>query len=73
MKNTKKLIQKELKDHIKSLNTDFKDQYGEELNVQKGEKVSDAIDFADIDSIDFNIGFEQGFMRGLEVALSKFK
>jgi len=74
-------IQKELQDHIDTLNE--KDEEGEETysqyrftldynDDQQEETIAELIENADIDSVDFNIGFEQGYMRGLEVALSRF-
>jgi hypothetical protein len=68
-------IQKELDEHIKTLNEDYL-QYKIELtngDEDNMELVSDLVRDADIDSIEFNIGFEQGYMRGLEVALSLTK
>jgi len=71
--NTKQKVQKELDEHIEMLNTEFKEQYEDELDLEEGETVAEGIRDTDIDTIDFNIGFEQGYMRGLEVALSNFK
>lgn len=75
----KELIQKEIKDHIDTLNE--KDEEGEEtyehykveLCGDPDDMISELIRDADIDSTEFNIGFEQGYLRGLEVALSVIK
>lgn len=80
--NNKELIQKELDEAIKSLNE--KDENGEEVfsyyrddldynEERAGETIAELIESADIDSTEFNIGFEQGYLRGLEVALSVVK
>jgi hypothetical protein len=72
-------VKKELQDHIDTLNE--KDEEGEEVfsqyrmtldfNDNEPEKTTaDLVREADLDNVDFNIGFEQGYMRGLEVALS---
>lgn len=74
-----KLIQKELNNYIIDLNA--KDENGEEiyshyrseldfLDNDTETSISDLIKDADIESTDFNIGFEQGYMRGLEVAIN---
>lgn len=80
MQKIKKLIQEELDNHIFELNR--KEDDGEEvyshyrtecfdyLASDDETPISDLIKDADIESTDFNIGHEQGFMRGLEVALS---
>lgn len=74
-----KLIQKELDNYIDTLNLTEDDgeevysQYRDELSDTPEDDdtpISDLIRNADLESIDFNIGFEQGYMRGLEVALS---
>lgn len=78
----KNKIQEELDDHITTLNE--KDEEGDEMfsyyrsELEYGadeseETIADLVENADIDSVDFNIGFEQGYMRGLQVALSHFK
>lgn len=77
----KELIKKELQDHIDTLNEKDEEgdevysQYRSELEYQADEEetIAELIKNADIDSVDFNIGFEQGYMRGLEVALSHCK
>lgn len=71
----KDAIKKELEEHKQTLNEEYlhyKDELtnGDENNTQT---VAELIRDADIDSIEFNIGFEQGYMRGLEVALSHCK
>lgn len=72
------LIQKELDDHINNLNE--KDENGEVYSHYRSEldwndsqpetPISDLVKDADLESPDFNIGFEQGYMRGIEQALS---
>jgi hypothetical protein len=69
----KELIQKEINDHIKTLNSEDFEHYRREIDTnedRQDETVAELVASADIDSVDFNIGFEQGYMRGLEVALS---
>ena len=66
-------IEKALDEHRKLINTDFREQYAEELGLDEGENVAQAVYDCDYESIDFNIGFEQGYMRGLEVALTILK
>lgn len=77
----KELIQKELQDHIDTLNQKEEDgeevlsYYRAELDLfgdSKEETIAELIENADLDNTDFNIGFEQGYMRGLKVALSVF-
>jgi hypothetical protein len=75
----KEKIQEAILEQVKMLNE--KDEKGEDVfssyrmeldfnddkqNTTTAELVRDA----DIDSVDFNIGFEQGYLRGLETALS---
>ena len=78
----KELIQKEIQDHIDTLNE--KDEEGEEMfwnyrseidtnEDRQDESIAELVESADFDSTEFNIGFEQGYMRGLEVALSVIK
>lgn len=77
----KELIQKEIQNHFDTLNE--KDEEGDEVfatyrseleyQADEEETIAELIASADIDSIDFNIGFEQGYLRGLEVALSVIK
>jgi hypothetical protein len=68
----KNKIQEELDNHIQELNEDGLSYKIELTNDDEDntELVSDLIRDADLENIDFNIGFEQGYMRGLEVALS---
>ena len=64
-------IKNELDNHIKEL--DEYEHYRGDLTNYKDEEetpISDLIRNADFESIDFNIGFEQGYIRGLEVAIS---
>ena len=77
----KELIQKEIDEAIAHLNE--KDEEGDEVyshyraeleyQADDEETIAELIKNADIDSTDFNIGFEQGYMRGPEVALSVIK
>jgi len=66
-------LQKLIQEHKDTVDEDF-DYYRYELNGDaehnKDKKTSELVDLADIDSPDFNIGFEQGMMRGYEYALS---
>lgn len=68
-------IQKELDEHRQMLNDECLSYKIELTNDDQDntETVADLVRDADIDSIEFNIGFEQGYMRGLEVALSIIK
>lgn len=65
-------IQNELDNHINELNEDCSHYKDELTNYDEDntELVSNLIKDADLESIDFNIGHEQGYIRGLEVALS---
>lgn len=76
------LIQKELDEAIATLNE--RDEDGDEVfsnyraeldynGYKDEESIDELIAGADLDSTDFNIGFEQGYLRGLEVALSTLK
>lgn len=75
------LIQKEIDEsiaHLNELDTDGEEVYShyrDELQYKedKSETIADLIQNADLDNTDFNIGFEQGYLRGLEVALSLLK
>ena len=80
--NMKELIQKEIQNHIDTLNE--KDEEGEEMfwnyrseidtnEDRQDETIAELVADADFDSTEFNIGFEQGYLRGLEVALSVIK
>lgn len=86
LEETRNKIQKELDDHIETLNEVEEDGDGEKYEVfshyradldyndnQKDESIAELVRDADIDSTEFNIGFEQGYLRGLEVALSVVK
>lgn len=78
----KEKIQKEIDEYIEELNSKEEDgeevysHYRSELDYnddRKDETIAELIRDADLDCTDFNIGFEQGYMRGLEVALSLTK
>lgn len=82
IKESVRLIKKEIQDHIDTLNE--KDDEGEEMlwsyrneidtnDDRQDESISELVASADFDSTEFNIGFEQGYLRGLEVALSVIK
>jgi hypothetical protein len=75
-------IKRELTEQIDNLNA--KDEEGNETyghyrseldynDDRTDESISELIISADIDSTEFNIGFEQGIIRGLEIALSHCK
>lgn len=69
-------IEKELQHHREMLNTELREQYAHELELDHEDEsidVAQAVLDCDYESMDFNIGFEQGYMRGLEVALSLIK
>lgn len=62
----KTIAEKLLKEHIETLNTEY-EHYKEEYDTNKDYKTtSDMLRDLDIDSIEFNAGFEQGYMRALE-------
>ena len=70
-KDMKTIIEKELYEQIECLNQDFK-HYLSELNQDNsGITVGEAISNADIDSIEFNIGYEQGYIHALKNILRK--
>lgn len=63
-------IKKELDEQKEMLNNDF-ESYREELSYNDNTTtIAELVENANLDSVDFNIGFEQGYMRGLEIALS---
>jgi hypothetical protein len=78
----KQLIQKEIDEAIATLNFIEEDgsecyaHYRAEIDFtddRKDETIAELVASADFDNIDFNVGFEQGYLRGLEVALSVIK
>ena len=67
---TKKEIEKMLDDHKKDMNSVDYEHYFMEYN--KGEKTTyEVIENVDIDSTEFNIGFEQGYTYALKAVLNK--
>lgn len=79
---TREKIQKEINNCKDALNEKEDDggevfsHYRSEIDFtgdREGETISELIESADIESTEFNIGFEQGYLRGLEVALSIVK
>lgn len=63
-------VQNTLDEHITTLNTEY-EHYKDHLidsysNTENTQTVAELVRDADIDSIEFNIGFEQGYMRALE-------
>jgi hypothetical protein len=68
----KEEAQKMLEEHIQELEN--YDHYRMELDPEDenpSKTIAELIRDADIDCIDFNIGFEQGYMRSLEELLNK--
>lgn len=63
--------QKMLTDHKTALDNDFWSQYHQEYDFTEYSTTTDGIRDLDIDSIDFNAGFEQGFLYALETLLDK--
>lgn len=54
-----------LTEHIENLNNDYqhyKDEYGKKDSVTVSEMIQDL----DIDSMEFNAGYEQGYMHALQ-------
>ena len=45
--------------------------YRDELGGSKEDKIADLIENCDWESEDFNVGFEQGFIRGMESVLQE--
>jgi hypothetical protein len=73
------ILKQKLSEAITDLNQKDKDgqevysEYRAQLdynNTAQSNTITELIQNADIDSIDFSIGFEQGYLRGLETALS---
>jgi hypothetical protein len=72
----KTAIEIELNEQKIMLNSGDYEYYRDELDPEgerKEETTAELIEGADFENVDFNIGFEQGYLRGLEVALSHFK
>jgi hypothetical protein len=61
-----KYIKEILAEHEHNLNVDLDDQYRDEFNFEDGQTCVDGIRDLDIDSMDFNGGFECGYLRALE-------
>jgi hypothetical protein len=68
---TTKQIEKELKDHRKSLKE--YEHYRDSIAPDSKEPIATLIEDCDFESDDFNIGFEQGYIRGMENLLSLSK
>jgi hypothetical protein len=66
IKKERARIEKIYKDYLVDLET--YDQYVDEYGT-KGQKVINVIKNLDIDSIDFNAGFEQGYLFALQAVL----
>lgn len=68
------IIQKELDTYIKTLN-EFEHYRSDLTNYEDDTEtpISELIENADFDTPEFNIGFDQGYMRGLEVVLNLLK
>jgi len=71
MDTIKKQIEKEIADFKKELET--YDQYREYDGGDEKLSIVEIIESLDLDNLDFNAGFEQGYLRGLEVSLSIIK
>jgi len=74
MKLTTEDIQKEIDDHKESL-MEYDEQYRPEFDFPGNEDktIVELIEDCDWESPDFNIGFEQGYIRGMEVLLALSK
>lgn len=57
-------IKKGIKEHRESL--EEYDHYRDTLEGEESEEIADLIENCDWDSEDFNIGFEAGFLAGME-------
>lgn len=60
---TTKQIQKEIADQQNNL--EQYDHYRDELGGSDEDTIADLVENADIDSIDFHVGYEQGFLHAL--------
>lgn len=68
---TTKQIEKEIADHRLSL--EEYEQYRDSIAPDSTESIATLIEECDFESDDFNIGFEQGYIRGMENLLSLSK
>ncbi len=68
MKTTIENVKKALREHINELNSSYNDHYRAEYEdvYNKDQTTADLISYLDIDSTEFNAGFEQGYMKALE-------
>lgn len=67
----KELVKEALESHRYSLNSWDFEHYRDSINSEETEmKISDMIEDCDFENEDFNIGFEQGYIRGMENILS---
>ena len=63
-------IQREIDGHKKYLNEDFEQYRDMEHNLDKNATIAEIIMSCDWEGDDFNMGFEQGYIRGMEAILS---
>lgn len=63
---TQEKAEKMLQEHKDTLNNEFWEQYNNEYDFSEHSTTVDGIRDLDIDSIDFNAGFEQGYLYALE-------
>lgn len=68
----RKDIEKLIADHKEGLE-EYRDHYQDALDGSSEDKIADLIENCDFESEDFNIGFEQGFIRGMEAILERTK
>lgn len=68
----KKDIEKLIADHKEGLE-EYRDHYQDALNGSNDDKIADLIENCDFEGEDFNIGFEQGFIRGMEAILERME
>lgn len=69
---TIKRIEKEIADHKETLES-YRDQYQDALGGNEEDSIAELIEDCDFESEDFNIGYEQGYISGMESILRTLK
>lgn len=65
-------VEHDIEEHKRSLDSPEFEHYRDEF-FDEDTKISELIMMADFMNIDFDIGFEQGYIRGMEEVLRKLK
>ena len=68
-----KTVQEELDQHAEQMRSEDFEYYRDTLELEEGDDVLQAIVDSDYEGDEFNITFEQGYRRALEIILTNLK